>query len=121
MALPSVITRMSTGTYAVSRLATSWVKGRATTGADTPFNIVAVVQPLDSRDRFTTETTGNGLFFNDTTKTIYTETVLQDGSPAIREADSITIDGDAYKVFHVEKWDYRGSTYYKAFASKEGT
>lgn len=103
MDIAGLIASFATGTYTVTRTATSSYasRGRAAPGAVTTFSISAAVCPI----------TGNDLkrlpegFRASEAVTIFTSTQLTVGGQVEDfEADVVTIDGSPWQVNHVETW-----------------
>lgn len=125
MALNDSIADNSTGTYTVTRTTGgTHVKGHWVDGSDSTFSIDASVQPVGEEVKDLPE--GQTM---DNVRVIYTATELTGRRPGVpatppaddtgrRDADRITIDGDIYRVYKVEKWDHWGETHYRAWASK---
>lgn len=125
MALNDAIEDHKTGDYVVTRTqGGTWSKGRQVNGTDSTFPISASVQPMG--DELMDLPEGQT---REDVRVIYTVTELitrRRGTPATPpaddagriDADRITIDGDMYRVFKVEKWDHWGETHYRAWAHR---
>ncbi len=119
MALPAVIQRLQTDTYTITRNATPTnVQGRLVPGAQSFFDIIAVIQPFSQRDRYTYQTALDGVAHNEEPRIVYSEERLIAISPT-NSSDQVTIDGELWSVFHSERWDYRGDTYFKTFITRD--
>ena len=120
MALPAVIQRLKTAsTYAVTRNAKPTnVLGRLVPSAQSNFDIIAVIQPFSSRDRYKYQTALDGVAHSEEPRVVYSEEELIAIS-ATNSPDQITIDAELWSVFHSERWDYRGSTHYKSFITRD--
>ncbi len=120
MALPAVIQRLRTATnYTVTRNEKpSNVLGRLVAGAQSNFDIVAVIQPFSQRDRFTYQTALEGVAHNEDPRIVYSEEKLIALSPT-NSSDQVTIDGELWSAFHSERWDYRGSVYFKTIITRD--
>ena len=117
--LPGVIKRLGTGTYTVSRRAApSFVKGRPVEASPTTFTTLAVIQPLHERDRESLANTALGIQHIERMRIMYSDVELKDGSGSF-DSDRVTYDGEDYTVVHLERWDYRGTSYWKAFLAKD--
>jgi hypothetical protein len=99
------------GSYAVTRHATGTLAlGRYTAGATSSLTITAVVQPLSGRDL---ESLPEGRSASDT-RVVHTATALQVNPP-----DVVTIGGEAYAVYHVERWELRGRVFFRCYAARQ--
>lgn len=114
--LLNTIASLKTGTYTVTRTADAApVMGRKVAGSSSTFPIVAVVQPYQGGRKMLPLPEG---VRSEETVHVHTATALRtrdDGG----EADSISIDGEDYRVWAVEgPFKLRGSTHYEAYASR---
>jgi hypothetical protein len=101
-----------TGTYAVTRAATgSYSGGRYSAGSTTTFNIDAVIQPATGRvlDSLPEAQRGGEV------RSIWTLTELRTRTPS-SAPDVVTIDGEAWVVTTVKRWESFDPTYYFALA-----
>lgn len=113
MGLRDVITRFATGTYTVTRYATgALATGVFTPGSSSTFSIVACVQPQRGREIKVGPEGQTGA----DVKVVYTKTEVRatPGSP-----DVVTVDGDPFKVFEVERWDAWGDNHYRAYVARQ--
>lgn len=104
MSLNGVIGVFATNTYTVTRTATGTLsQGRYTDGATSTLTIEASVQPVSGRDL---QALAEGEHSNEV-KIVYTTTPLFTRTPT-QSPDRIAIDGEAYEVFQVHKWQHFG-------------
>ena len=107
--LSDVIALLSSGTYTVTRTPASvYTAGRLVPGVATTFTVLGSLQPLSGRevDRLpegAREREGMAL---------WTTTELR-GKLQTSEPDTVTVDGEAYEVQNVQRWDTLGN-YYRA-------
>jgi hypothetical protein len=103
MALTGVISRFSTGTYTVTRTAAgSYTTGRYAAGAPSTFAITASVQPVQGRDLQSVPEAQRG----EEVKVLWTTTELR--TRGAGEPDSVSIDGEAWRVVRVKRWQAFG-------------
>lgn len=115
MSILGNIASFATGTYTLVRTAVgSHVRGRYASGASTlAQTITACIQPLSGRDL---KVLAEGQRA-DETRVIYTETELRTRHPS-DNPDRVVIDGEAWEVFRVERWEGFGTTHYRALVSR---
>lgn len=115
MSLNGVIAAFATGTYTVTRTdVATVVDGRRVDGAQTTFDVVACVQPIDGR-------TLESLPEADRTsemRLVFTEEELFARKPGF-EPDSFEIDGEDWTVIRVERWQHWGDTHYRSVVSRD--
>lgn len=123
MALIDAVRRLKTGQnetgekYTVTRTARStFVDGRAVPGATSTFTIVACIQPMSEPMK------GRMLHIlpeaqhTEEIRIVHTETELRSGA----EPDSISIDGEPWKVIGFQRWQAFGThEHFKAFVARE--
>lgn len=109
MSFAAVISGLRSGTYTVTRIAApTRTMGRAAAGSTSTLSgVVASVQPVTGRDL---KTLPEGRHADDC-RMIYTET-------ALLVTDRVALDGDAFEVYRVRKWEAFGETFYIAHASR---
>lgn len=109
MSFASVIAGLASDTVTVTRTAApSRALGRATAGAtSTIAGVVASVQPVSGRDL---KTLPEGRHADDC-RVLYTATPLL-------VTDQVPLQGEAYEVFRVRRWDAFGETFYIAHVSR---
>jgi hypothetical protein len=111
--LNQAINDHETGTYSVTRrTGGAYVAGKWIAGAPSTLSIVASVQPVGDELQDLPE--GQ---HTDDVRVIYTATQLLSRTAAT-EPDEVSIDGQPYRVFKVEKWDHWGETHYRCWATK---
>lgn len=115
-----------TGDYVVTRTTgATWVMGRKVAGTESTFSISASVQPAPGEELVDAP---EGASLEDI-RVIYTATRLiarRNGTPGASDEDDtdrvdpdvIAIDGEAFEVYKVAKWDHWGETHYVAYAAK---
>jgi hypothetical protein len=118
MPLSDVITSFYTGTYKVTRTGGgSFTNGVYALGTTSTFDITASIQPVTGRDL---QVLPEGQHANET-KVVYTTTELKTRDPS-NAGDKITINGEAWEVFRVERWEAFGlnlsGDHYRAFVSR---
>ena len=118
MSLRDAIDVFATGTYTVTRTAAStYVNGREVTGATTTFKIAASIQPLQGRiDGRVLQVLAEGRHTNNI-RVVFTKTALR----SISAPDKVTIDGELWEVFAVERWEAfgpSGTAHYECFISR---
>lgn len=116
MSLNQAIGDHTTGEYTVTRVAAREydAHGRLeVAGAPTTFTILASVQPAEPEQM---KDVPEGQSTADA-KLILTETELKERSETT-EPDTISIDGEDFRVYSVEKWQHWGETHYEAIALK---
>lgn len=113
MSVTDSIGALATGTYSVSRRASgSFTQGRYTPGTLALLTITASVQPVRGRDL---RVLPEGQRAEDT-RVVYTTTELRTRTDST-EPDRVSIGGEPFNVFRVEKWDAFGTTHYRAFVA----
>lgn len=105
------IASFATGTYTRTRTAVgTTTDGDYTPGATSTTSIIACVQPVEGADLHALPEGRHA----DNSRVVYTISDLR-ASPI---PDKVTIEGDLYEVFKVERWDAFGATHYKAMVSR---
>lgn len=123
MSILESIDSLATGTYTVTRRAAgTWVNGVYTPNPiTTTFTIRAVVQPAFNLNRVIggadMRHLDEGQFIWDT-QVLYTQTPLVTRTTT-NDPDIITIDGDDWTAFRVEKWDLAGQVHYRVIMSRK--
>lgn len=114
--LSSVIDRFITGTYTVTRAAqeTYDAAGNKVDGSETTFNIDAAIQPVTGRDLAQLPEGQRA----DETRLVLTKTELRTRLPG-NAPDVITVGGETWTVFRVQRWDFEGSTHYQAWITRD--
>jgi hypothetical protein len=109
------IASLSTGTYTVTRRAVgAYSDGRWTPGGTSSFSIIASIQPVSGRLLL-------ALPENERTeeqRVVYTITELRTRIGAA-DPDVVTIDGDAWEVSRVDRWQAFGAVHYRAFVARQ--
>lgn len=115
MSLIGVISSLSTpGPYTITRTAPGgFVKGRYTEGAQTTFTITGSIQPVGGRELEDLPEGQSGT----EVRVIYTTTELFTRTPA-NESDYVTLDGEDWYVYRVERWQAFGGTHWVAYVSR---
>lgn len=115
MSLNGVISSFNTGIYTVAREGSgTYVDGILQVGAaDTPFSIVASIQPASGRDLKNLPEAQHG----EETRVVFTTTELRTRTPA-GAPDTVMIDGEPWTVVRVERWQHWGTTHYRAYISR---
>lgn len=116
--ISSVIGRLQTGTYAVTRKVAGTYdnNGRAVTGSSTVITVDAVVQPYNPRKLAPLP---EGIR-SEEARLLHATTLLrtQDNTGP---ADIVTISGEQYTVLSVSgPWQLRGSTHYECIVARQG-
>lgn len=122
MALVDVIASFRTpggtsGAYVVTRTASgAHVAGAYVPGSTSTVNIVASVRPANGRQRHQAEVAmGSGEYGVDT-RVVYTTTELRTRQPG-NDPDTIAINGEAFKIVAVTKYEAFG-VHYKALVAR---
>lgn len=118
MALSDVITAFATGTYTVTRYGSgTYSNGVLVAGSTSTISVVASVQPVTGRDLQVLPEGQHSI----ETKVVYTTTELK-SRDASNAGDRISIGGESWEVFRVEKIEAFGGNlsgnHYKAFVSR---
>ena len=102
MDIASLIDSFATGTYTVTRTRRATLsRGRAQQGTQSSFLIIGSVHPAVGNDL---KKLPEGRRVNET-RVLYTTTELFiGGMGSNNEADSVSIDGQDWQVYHVETW-----------------
>lgn len=112
--LGGAINRLATGTFTITRpAASSYVNGRAASGAPSTFQIVAVLVPLTGRELMSLpegERSKERIAFLTRSQEIRTT------SAGGATSDVITYKGVAYEIEKVETWD--AGEYWRCVARK---
>jgi hypothetical protein len=123
MPILDTISGMSTGTYTVTRRAV----GTMTSGKYVPnptsstFTIEAVVQPATDLQRVVGGSDLRSYVENqrvDDVRSLHTATELWTRTTA-HDPDIITIEGDTWVVFRVERWDFYGDTFFMVVVTRQ--
>jgi hypothetical protein len=126
MGLRGAIASLATGTYTVQRReAGSYTLGRYTPGALSTFSIVASVQPVSGRELKDLPEGQHG----DELRLVLTTTELRTRFPGQPDAseygvpgndpDHIILDGEPWRIVHVERWQSFGEVHYECFVARE--
>lgn len=109
--LTGVIARFATGTYTRTRTAAgATVDGRYTEGATATASVVGSLQPPTGQDL---KSLPEGRHADGTLVFYTTSALLVTPIP-----DRLTIDGEQWEVFRVERWQAFGDTHYRAWLSR---
>lgn len=109
-----IIARNLTGTYSVARYgAGTWTTGVFAKGSPTTVSVPGTVQPISGREF---QAVPEGRRANEV-RVIFTAVALQTEGPS-NSADVVTVDGETWEVFHVEKHVGRGTTHYRSLISR---
>lgn len=113
MSLQDVIASFGTGSYTVTRTAASTTDGhgRMVAGSTSTFVVLASIQPASGREL---QTMPEGLY-NEDIRIAYTTAELKVGP----RPDVVTIDGEAWAAFRVQRWQAFGGTHYKTYLSRQ--
>lgn len=118
MPLIDTIRRFATGggPYTVTRTAVgTYTNGVYTPGAASTLSVTLSIQPISGRDLHAVP---EGQYAEDL-RIAYTTTELFTRSPG-RDPDVVTIDGEAWTVIDVDRWESSG-TYYRAKLARKVT
>ncbi len=116
MSYTGAITALASGTYQLDRRAAgTTVDGIYTPGAAATSTITASVQPVGvgRRGGAFAKSLPEGRSAEDV-RTVYTLTELR----CAPLPDLLTINGEQFEIFQVERWDGLGQTYYQALAGR---
>jgi hypothetical protein len=104
-----------TGTYTVTRtVAGSYVQGRYVPGGTTTLNVDASVQPITGRDLLALPEGQR----TEEMRVVFAKTELRTRGPS-NDPDRLTIDGEAWEVRNVERWQGLAETHYRAVVARQ--
>lgn len=115
--LRSLISAFLTDTYTVRRMATAgtYVDGHYVAGRGREFPVKGSLQPLSAREVLQLP---EGERVRAAFK-LYTDTLLQTSRESgERQADTVVVRGESYKVMSIERWDGTRIPYFKAVLAR---
>lgn len=114
MSLNGVIESFATGTYTLTRGTSGvYTDGRYVSAAPSTTTVEACVQPVSGR-KLLPLLEGRR---TDEVRVVFTQSELFPVTPSQR-ADQLTIDGEQWEVFNVERWQHWGETHYRSLVSR---
>lgn len=116
MGIAGAITRLGGQTATVQRrAASSMLNGRVVAGTSTTIPLTASIQPSTPRELLRLP---EGLRTKQTITVVALVALRTADEAAGTPPDVITYEGSSYEVQSVESWSFRGTTYWRALATR---